>query len=80
MTTHSSNTIDIHITNVDKALFDYILMDLTTMIVNLHSKKNFTTTNIYKFIVFKDNNKTNLVINNIVVLESGAINNGYLYF
>jgi len=69
MTTHSSNTIDINITNVDKDLFDYILRDLTTMIVNLHFKKNFTTTNIYNFIVFKDNNKTNLTINNIVVLE-----------
>jgi len=58
----------INISNVNPDIFEYILMEITTLLVNKHFKQNFTIENIYRYISFIDNNIKNLDINNIYLI------------
>ena len=69
----SSNMVYFELSNISKEHFEYILKDITTMIVNTYFKQDFTLSNIYNHIAFKDNDMTNLDVNNIVVLESDSM-------
>ena len=62
-----SNIVDINISNVSQELFNYILIDLTTMIATNHFNTTYLPEEIYNYIYFKDNNKTNLDVNNLVL-------------
>ena len=63
-----SQIVDITISNRSKELFNYILPDIITAIVNIHFNKDYLHEEIYKYIYFKDGNKRNLDINNMVLL------------
>ena len=64
----SSKNIDIEITNINPKLFEYILLDLTTTLANRYFDANFTLENVYNHIWFKDNDRTNLDVNNLILL------------
>ena len=42
-----SNIVHLEISNISKELFEYILVDITTMVVHIHFNEDFSTTNIY---------------------------------
>lgn len=60
--------VDINISNVSQEQFNYILIDLTTMIVNNHFNTNYLPEEIYNYIYFKDNNERNLDVNNLMLI------------
>ena len=60
--------VDITISNISKELFNYILVDITTAIVNNHFNKDYLPEEIYNYIYFKDGNERNLDINNMALL------------
>ena len=60
--------VDINISNVSQELFNYILIDLTTMIVNNHFNTNYLPDEIYNYIYFKYNNERNLDVNNLMLI------------
>ena len=39
------------ISNISTELFAYILVDIITMIANVHFNKDFSTTNIYIYVI-----------------------------
>ena len=45
-----SNIVDINISNVSQELFNYILIDLTTMIVTNHFKTTYLPEEVYNYI------------------------------
>ena len=49
-------------------IYIYILVDITPMIANIHVKNEFSTTYAYNCIAFKDNDKTNLDVDNMVLI------------
>lgn len=51
--------------NIDDNTFIEVLKEITTLIVNTHFKTTFDKNNIYKNIVFIDNDFTNLNTKNI---------------
>lgn len=63
-----SNIVDIQFSNISKELFDYILIDLTTVIANTYFNTNYLPDEIYNYICFKDNDTTNLDINNLMLI------------
>ena len=60
--------VDINISNISQELFNYILIDLTTMIVNNHFNTTYLPEEIYNYIYFKDNNERNLDVNNLMLV------------
>ena len=58
----------INISNVNPDIFEYLLVEITTLLVNRHFNQNFTIENIYNRISFIDNNIRNLDINNIYLI------------
>ena len=64
-----SQIVDINISNINKETFEAILTELTTMIANLYFGTSFTTDNIYRHIEFKDYDKTNLDVNNLLLIH-----------
>ena len=62
-----SQIVDITISNISKELFDYVLIDITTAIVNIHFDTNYLPEEIYNYIYFKDGNERNLDVNNLVL-------------
>ena len=50
-----SNMVCLEISNISKELFEYILVDITTMVANIHFSKDFSTANLYNCIASKDN-------------------------
>ena len=64
-----SQIVDINISNISKDTFEAILTELTTMIANLYFDTSFTTDNIYRHIEFKDYDKTNLDVNNLLLIH-----------
>ena len=60
-----SQIVDITISNISKELFKYILIDVTTAIVNLRFDTNYLPEEIYNYIYFKDGNERNLDVNNL---------------
>ena len=64
---NSSSIVDIIISNISKEVFNYILLDITT-VVNIHSNTDYLPEEIYNYIYFKDGNERNLDVNNMVLL------------
>ena len=64
-----SQIVDVNISNISKYTFEAILTELTTMIANLYFDTTFTTNNIYKHVDFKDYDKTNLDVNNLLLIH-----------
>ena len=64
-----SQIVDINISNISKDTFEAILTELTTMITNFYFGTPFTTNNIYKHVEFKDYDKTNLDVNNLLLIH-----------
>ena len=64
-----SQIVDVNISNISKDTFEAILTELTTMIANLYFDTTFTTNNIYKHVEFKDYDKTNLDVNNLLLIH-----------
>ena len=64
-----SQIVDINISNISKETFEAILTELTTMITNFYFGTSFTTNNIYKHVEFKDYDKTNLDVNNLLLIH-----------
>lgn len=60
--------VDINISNISQELFNHILIDLTTMIVNNHFNTTYLPEEIYNYIYFKDNNERNLDVNNLMLV------------
>ena len=60
--------VDISISNISQEQFNYILTDLTTMIVNNHFNTTYLPEEIYNYIYFKDNNERNLDVNNLMLV------------
>jgi len=60
--------VDINISNISQEQFNYILTDLTTMIVNNHFNTTYLPEEIYNYIYFKDNNERNLDVNNLMLV------------
>ena len=60
--------VDINISNISQELFNYILIDLTTMIVNNHFNTDYLPEEIYNYIYLKYNNKTHLDVNNLMLI------------
>jgi len=55
--------------NIDDNTFIEVLKEITTLIVNTHFKTTFDKNNIYKNIVFIDNDFTNLNTKNISLIH-----------
>ena len=60
--------VEITISNISKELFNYILLDITTAIVNVHFNTDYLPEEIYDYIYFKDGNERNLDVNNMVFI------------
>ena len=65
----NSQIVDINISNISKEAFEDILTELTTMITNFYFDTSFTANNIYKQVEFKDYDKTNLDVNNLLLIH-----------
>ena len=63
-----SSIVDITISNISKELFNYIFLDISTAIVNIHFNTNYLPEEIYNYIYFKDGNERNLDVNNLLLL------------
>ena len=63
-----SSIVDITISNISEELFNSILIDITTAIVNVHVYTNYLPEEIYNYISFKDGNERNLDVNNLLLL------------
>ena len=61
--------VDISLFNISTEQFNYILADLTAMIANIHFDTNYSSEEIYNYIIFKDNNNKNLDVNNMVLID-----------
>ena len=56
--------------NISKELFNYILIDITTSIVNIDFNTNYLPEEVDNYICFKDGDERNLDVNNMVLLIS----------
>ena len=63
-----SSIVDITISNISKQVFNYILIDIITAIVDIHFNADYLPEQIYNFIYFKDGNERNLDVNNMVLI------------
>ena len=60
--------VEITISNISKELFNYILLDITTAIVNVQFNTDYLPEEFYEYIYFKDGNERNLDVNNLVLI------------
>lgn len=63
----SSKIVDLNFTNLTNDQFEVILIELTTMIANMYFNTDYTTHNIYNYIIFKDFDRTNLDVSNLML-------------
>ena len=59
--------VDITISNIRKGLFNYILIGVTTAIVNIHFNTDYLPEENYNYIYFKDGNDRNIDVNNMML-------------
>jgi len=60
--------VDSTISNMSEELFNYILLDIITAIVNIHFNTDCLPEEIYMYFYFKDGNERNLDVNNMVLV------------
>jgi len=63
-----SRIIDITISSISKELFNDILTDIITAIVNLHFNTGDLPEEIYNYIYFKDGSEINYDVNNLMLI------------
>ena len=63
-----SSIVDITISNISKEVFNYMLIDITTSIVNINFNTDYLPEEIQNRIYFEDGNERNLDVNNMVLL------------
>ena len=63
-----SSVVDITISNISKELFNYILTDITTAIVNIHFNRDYSPEEIYNYLCFKHDHERNLDVNSMVLI------------
>ncbi len=61
--------VDISLYNISTEHFNYILADLTAMIANIHFDTNYSSEEIYNYIILKDSNNKHLDVNNMVLID-----------
>ncbi len=69
MTTPYTKIVDFNLYNIDNDQFNRILERVTTSIVNTYFKQTFSIEEIYKHVIFKDGNKTNLHVQNLILVH-----------
>ena len=68
MNSQSKDTVDFDFYNIAEDLFLRILARVTTTVVDLHFKHNFTIQEIYNHVAFKDGDITNLHVPNLILI------------
>ena len=68
MTPPYSKVVDFNFYNIDEYQFIRILMRVTTSVVNSYFKQQFSINEIYNHVDFIDGDRTNLHVNNLILV------------
>ena len=68
MNSQTKDSVDFNFYNIEEEQFLRILARVTTTIVNIHVKQQFSIQDIYKHVVFKDGDITNLHVPNLILV------------
>ena len=68
MTKPFSTKVDFNFYNIDEAQFIRILMRVTTSVANSYFKQQFSINEIYNHVYFIDGDRTNLHVNNLILV------------
>ena len=63
-----SKIVDFEFYNIDEDQFIRILMRVTTSVVNSYFKQHFSINEIYNHVDFIDGDRTNLHVNNLILV------------
>ena len=69
MTQPYTKIVDFNLYNIDNDQFNRILMRVTTSIVNAYFKQKLSIEDIYHHVNFRDGNKTNLHVQNLILVH-----------
>ena len=69
MTPPYSKIVDFNFYNIDEDQFIRILMRVTTSVVNSYFKQQFSINEIYEHVDFKDGDRTNLHVHNLILVR-----------
>ena len=64
----SKDIVDFNFYNIEEDQFLRILARVTTTVVNTHFKQHFNIEDMYKHVVFKDGDRTNLHVPNLILV------------
>jgi len=68
MNSQTKDSVDFNFYNIEEEQFLRILARVNTTVVNIHFKHNFSIKDIYKQVVFKDGDLTNLHVPNLILV------------
>ena len=68
MNSQAKDIVDFKFYNIEEEQFLRILARVTTSVVNIHFKQNFSIQDIYKHVAFKDGDITNLHVPNLILV------------
>ena len=63
----SPSIVDITFSHISKGLFNYILIDIATAIVDIHFNTDYLPEENYYYTYFKDGNDRNIDVNNMML-------------
>ena len=68
MDLQTKSTVDFNFYNIEEDQFLRILARVTTTVVNIHFKHNFTIQEIYNHVELKDGDTTNLHVPELILI------------